>query len=141
MNDFDHSDKLDIALRYLKETYGEEGLRYRSVLDLCCGAGDSLPEFSALFSSVTCLEPDPERCDEAMESILDRDLENATALCMDLEEYIREFPNQTFDVVMSGVLQDGEQDEAYGFLKTLKQVIGPDTVCLFAMPFAEGRGM
>ena len=141
MNDFDHSDKLDIALRYLKETYGEEGLRYRSVLDLCCGAGDSLPEFSALFSSVTCLEPDPERCDEAMESILDRDLENATALCMDLEEYIREFPNQTFDIVMSGVLQDGEQDEAYGFLKTLKQVIGPDTVCLFAMPFAEGRGM
>ena len=39
MNDYEYSDKMEHALQYLKDRYGEEGLQYRSVLDLCCGAG------------------------------------------------------------------------------------------------------
>ena len=115
---------LDRAIQYLTDKYGEKGLQYRS----------------ALFSSVTGLEPDQEFCDEAMESILDLDLENATALCMDLEGYIREFPNQTFDVVVcSHLFEYMKHQTACSILETLKQVIGPDSVCLFATTFTDSR--
>ena len=131
---------LDKALQYLKEKYGEEGLQYRSVLDLGCGTGRLMPRFAALFSSVTGLEPDEERCDEAMEAILDGDLTNATALSMDLEEYIREFPNQTFDVVLcSRVFEHMKHETACGILESLKYVMGPGSVCLFTTTFTEGR--
>ena len=143
MSDFRYSDNLDAldgALQYLKGKYGEEDLQLRSVLDLGCGTGRLMPRLSMLFSSVTGLEPDPERCDEAMERILDEDLENATALCMDLQEYIREFPNQTFDVVVcSHVFEHMKHETACGILEDLKQVMGPDSVCLFATTFTEGR--
>ncbi|MBR0209295.1 MAG: class I SAM-dependent methyltransferase [Firmicutes bacterium] len=140
MNDYEYSDKMEHALQYLKDRYGEEGLQYRSVLDLCCGAGCFMPQFSGLFSSVTGLEPDPERCDEAMELILDKGLENATALCMDLEEYIREFPNQTFDIVFCcDMFQSIKHETACNILENLKHVIGPDSVCLFTTTFTDGR--
>ena len=140
MSDYEYSDKMEHALQYLKDRYGEEGLQYRSVLDLCCGTGCFMPQFSGLFSSVTGLDPDPEHCDTAMELILDKGLENATALCMDLEEYIREFPNQTFDIVFCCDLFQGIKHEATcNILENLKHVIGPDSVCLFTTTFTEGR--
>ena len=141
MSDFKHEDLLlDRALRYLTEKYGKEGLQYRSVLYLECGDGMHMPRLSALFSSVTGLEQDEERCDEAMERILDQDLENATALCMDLETYIREFPNQTFDVVLcSQTFQHRKHEAVCNILETLKNVIGPDSVCLFTTSFTDSR--
>ncbi|MBR5642216.1 MAG: class I SAM-dependent methyltransferase [Firmicutes bacterium] len=133
-------DVLDQAIQYLKAKYGEKGLKYRSVLDLGCGTGRLMPRFAALFSSVTGLEPDPDRCDEAMEQILDQDLENATALCMHLDDYIQEYPNQTFDVVVcSRVFEHMKHETACGILESLKRVIGPDSVCLFMTTFTTGR--
>ncbi len=130
----------DQAVQYLQEKYGEEGLQFLSVLDLGCGAGGRMLRLSELFSSVTGLEPDQDRCDEAMERILDQDLENATALGMDLDGYIAEFPNQTFDVVLcSGLLQHMKHETACHILENLKHVIGPDSVCLFGTTFTDGR--
>ena len=141
MSDFKYEDLLlDRALQYLTEKYGKEGLQYRSVLYLECRDGRFMPRLSALFSSVTGLEPDEELCDEAMERILDQDLENATALCMDLETYIREFPNQMFDVVLcSQAFQHMKHETACSILETLKNVIGPDSVCLFTTTFTDSR--
>ena len=130
----------DQAVQYLAEKYGEEGLQLLSVLDLGCGAGERMPRLSELFSSVTGLEPDQDRCDAAMERILDEGLENATALGMDLDGYIAEFPNQTFDVVLcSGLFQHVKHETACHILENLKQVIGPDSVCLFETTFTDGR--
>ena len=129
---------LDRAISYIEKKYGREDLQYRSVLDLGCGTGRLLPRFSMLFSSVTGLEPDEERCDEAMELILDRGLENATALSMDLDEYIREFPNQTFDVVLcSHVFQHMSHETACGILERLREVLTPDSVCIFTTTFTD----
>ena len=131
---------LDRALEYVKDKFGEDMLPYLSVLDLGCGCGRLMPRFSALFSSVTGLEPDEERCDAAMELILDKGLENATALCMDLLEYVEEFPNQTFDVVLcSHVFQHMKHETACAILEGLKHVMGPDTVCLFTTTFTDER--
>ena len=141
MSNYRHEDLLiDRALQHLTEKYGKQGLQYRSVLYLECGDGMYMQRLSALFSSVTGLEQDEARCDEAMERILDQDLENATALCMDLETYIREFPNQTFDVVLcSQVFQHMKHEKACHILETLKNVIGPDSVCLFTTTFTDSR--
>ncbi|MBO5516697.1 MAG: class I SAM-dependent methyltransferase [Firmicutes bacterium] len=131
---------LDRALEYIKNKFGEEMLPYLSVLDLGCGCGRPMPRFSALFSSVTGLEPDAERCDQAMELILDQGLENATALCMDLQQYAAEFPNQTFDVVLcSHVFQHMKHETACAILEGLKHVMGPDTVCIFTTTFTDRR--
>ena len=131
---------LDRAIAYLIGKYGEEGLQYRSVLYLNCGTGEWMPRFAMLFSSVTGLEADPEACDEAMGSILDNGLENATALCMDLEEYIREFPNQKFDVVLCCQrFQHMRHEIACGILESLKNVMGPDSMCVFTTTYTEGR--
>lgn len=131
---------LNRALEYVKDKFGEEDLQYLSVLDLGCGCGRLMPRFAALFSSVTGLEPDRERCDAAMELILDQDLENATALCMDLQEYREEFPNQTFDIILcSHVFQHMTHASACSILEDLKHVMHPDSVCILTTTFTQGR--
>ncbi len=131
---------LDKAIEYAKQKYGEDMLPYLSVLDLGCGCGRLMPRFAALCSSVTGLEPDRERCDEAMSLILEKDLENATALCMTLEEYVKAFPGQMFDIVLcSHVFQHMKHETACSILEGLKQVIGPDSLCLFTTTYTDGR--
>lgn len=131
---------LEQALQYLRSQYGEDDLQLMSVLDIGCGDGRLMPRFSAQFSSVTGLEPDEDLCDKAMDLILDQELENATALCMDLEHYVKEFPGQKFDIVFCGhVLQHIKHETACCILEGLKNVLHPDSVCLFLTTFTDGR--
>ena len=143
MNLYRYSDEenaLESAVSYIRDQYGEDDLPFRSVLVLGCCEGDVMQRFSGLFSSVTILDPDAERCDGAMEFILDHDLENVTALSMDLGEYNREFPNQTFDIVLCGsVSRDHENGKDGSLTENLKSMIAPDSICLITKEFTDSQ--
>lgn len=128
---------LEEARAYISRQFGHEGQKRLRMLDLGCGMGRLIPEFAALYASVTGLEPDKERCAQAEKYLRQMGIRNAEVHPLSLGEYLeRQETLPCFDVVLcSHVFQHISHDTVSAILRDLARCTGEKTVFLFTTTY------
>lgn len=132
---------LSEARAYISGVFGHEAQKTLRMLDLGCGVGRLIPEFAALYASVTGLEPDAGRFREAEAFLAAAGTANVSLFNGTLEDYLAgRDPAPVFDVVLcSHVFQHVSHDTLRDMLRLLPRCTGEKTVFIFTTTFIEGE--
>ena len=131
---------LEKAKAFLAEHFGTDGLGKLDMLDLGCGTGRLIPVFSPVAGSVTALEPDSERCEEAKALTEEKRINNAQVYCDDLAGFLETHPDAVFRAVLiSHIFQHISRDTVRDILKLLREHTTEDAVIIMTTTFTASE--